>query len=54
MRGQALPESRPEFEDRARLYGIVGLLRELLELKQDFAERLTVEEIRRFWKFFLP
>ena len=53
-RRQALPESRPEFEDRARLYGIVGLLRELLELKQDFAERLTVEEIRRFWKFFLP
>lgn len=32
----------------------LGLLRELLELKQDFAERLTVEEIRRFWKFFLP
>lgn len=45
-----LPVTRSEFENRAVLYEIVFELRQLLLLKQRFADSLTAAQIRLFWK----
>ncbi len=39
MKNQPLPVTRQEFEDRARLFGLMGDIEEFLEIKRDFAER---------------
>lgn len=46
----ALPSSREEFESRAVLYEIVKELQELLVLKQNFANNLTIYQIETFWR----
>lgn len=45
-----LPVTRTEFENRAVLYEIVFELRQLLLLKQRFADSLTSSQIRLFWR----
>lgn len=49
FRDSALPETRPEFEDRAILYGILNSLEQFLKFKESFAADLTEEERRTFW-----
>ena len=50
MKGQPLPTTREEFEDRAILYRILYDLEEFLQIKIQFIMTLTEEEIERFWK----
>lgn len=45
-----LPGSREEFESRAVLYEIVKELQDLLILKRDFANNLTLYQIETFWR----
>lgn len=49
MKDSGLPVTRQEFEDRAVLYGILMDLEYFLQLKKEFAESLTQEQIRRYW-----
>lgn len=50
MKGSALPVTREEFENRAVLYSILVDLEYFLQLKKEFADARTEEEIRRYWK----
>lgn len=50
MKGSALPATREEFENRAILYSILVDLEYFLQLKKEFADARTEEEIRRYWK----
>lgn len=50
IRRQALPDTREEFENRAVLYQILLELELFLEIKKNFVEELTEEEIKKFWK----
>lgn len=49
MRGEELPKTREEFENRAVLYRILYDIEEFLQLKIQFVTSLTEEEIQRFW-----
>lgn len=49
MKESGLPVTRQEFEDRAVLYGILMDLEYFLQLKKEFADSLTQEQIRRYW-----
>lgn len=49
MKDSGLPVTRQEFEDRAVLYGILMDLEYFLQLKKEFADSLTQEQIRRYW-----
>lgn len=50
MKESSLPVTREEFEDRALLYSILMDLEYFLRLKKDFADALTEEQIRKYWK----
>jgi len=45
FRQQSLPQTRAEFENRAQLFQYLNEFRYLLELKRDFIDHLTVEEM---------
>lgn len=49
MKDSPLPATREEFEDRAVLYSILMDLEYFLQLKRDFADALTEEQVRRYW-----
>ncbi len=49
MKDSPLPVTREEFEDRAVLYGILMDLEYFLQLKKEFADGLTQEQVRRYW-----
>lgn len=49
FRGQELPKTREEFENRSSLYQYVRDLQILLALKREFAASLSEEEKVRFW-----
>ncbi len=49
MKESRLPVTRAEFEERAVLYGILMDLGYFLQLKKEFADSLTEEQIRRYW-----
>lgn len=49
MKDSPLPVTREEFEDRALLYSILMDLDYFLQLKKDFADALTKEQIRKYW-----
>ena len=49
MKDSPLPVTREEFEDRAVLYGILMDLEYFLQLKREFADGLTQEQVRRYW-----
>lgn len=49
MRTQPLPDTREEFESRAVLYRILLELEQFLEIKKQFVEELTEDEIEKFW-----
>lgn len=49
MKDSELPRTRQEFEDRAVLYGIMTDLEYFLQLKEEFADSLTQEQIERYW-----
>lgn len=40
MKGQVLPTTRPEFEDRARLFNLMRRIEEFINIKMEFFERL--------------
>ena len=46
MKSQPLPVERKEFEDRAKLYGLLRNIEEFIQIKIDFAEKYTVKN----WK----
>ena len=50
MKSAALPVTREEFEDRAVLYGILVDLEYFLQLKKEFVDALTEEQVRRYWE----
>lgn len=50
MQDSKLPVTREEFEDRAVLYAILRDLEYFLQLKKEFADTLTEEQIRRYWQ----
>lgn len=50
MKDSPLPVTREEFEDRAVLYGILMDLEYFLQLKKEFVDLLTEEQIRRYWR----
>ena len=50
MREQPLPELREEFENRAVLFQILLELEQFLEIKKEFVEELSAEEIGKFWR----
>ncbi|MDE6602509.1 MAG: hypothetical protein K2K90_10195 [Lachnospiraceae bacterium] len=50
MKDSELPVTRQEFEDRAVLYGILVDLAYFLQLKKEFADSLTAEQIRKYWR----
>ncbi|MCM1145520.1 MAG: aromatic acid exporter family protein [Blautia sp.] len=49
MKDSSLPVTREEFEERAVLYSVLMDLQYFLNLKKNFADTLTVEQIRRYW-----
>ncbi len=49
MRESELPVTRQEFEDRAVLYGIMTDLEYFLQLKKEFADSLTQEQVLLYW-----
>ena len=49
MRGQELPKSRDEFENRAMLYHVLMDLQDFLTLKEDFVSRLDQTQLERYW-----
>lgn len=50
MKDSPLPVSREEFEDRAVLYGILMDMEYFLQLKKEFVDTLTKEQIGRYWQ----
>lgn len=50
MKDSQLPVTRLEFEERAVLYGILTDFGYFLQLKKEFADSLTQEQIDRYWK----
>ena len=50
MKESPLPATREEFEERAVLYGILMDLKYFLQLKKEFADSLTQEQVRRYWR----
>lgn len=49
MKDSPLPVTREEFEDRALLYSILMDLEYFLQLKKDFADALTKEQVWKYW-----
>lgn len=49
MKDSPLPVTREEFEDRAVLYGILMDLEYFLQLKKEFVDSLTEEQVKRYW-----
>lgn len=49
MQASELPATRQEFEDRAVLYGILTDLAYFLQLKKEFADALTKEQVLKYW-----
>lgn len=49
MKNTPLPVTREEFENRAVLYSILMDLEYFLQLKKDFSDSLTQEQIRQYW-----
>lgn len=49
MKDSPLPVTREEFEDRAQLYSILMDLDYFLQLKKNFADALTKEQVRKYW-----
>lgn len=49
MKDSELPVTRQEFEDRAVLYGIMTDLEYFLQLKKEFADLLTKEQVLLYW-----
>lgn len=49
MQDSELPVTRQEFEDRAVLYGIMMDLAYFLQLKKEFADSLTKEQVLKYW-----
>lgn len=49
MKDSPLPVTREEFEDRALLYSILMDLEYFLQLKKDFADALTKEQVQKYW-----
>lgn len=49
MKDSQLPVTRGEFEERAILYSVLMDLNNFLQLKKNFSDALTVEQIRRYW-----
>ena len=49
-REQPLPQTREEFESRAILFQILMDMEHFLMLKKTFANSLTTEEMKKFWK----
>lgn len=49
MQDSELPVTRQEFEDRAVLYGIMTDLSYFLQLKKEFVDSLTKEQILKYW-----
>lgn len=49
MQDSELPVTRQEFEDRAMLYGIMTDLSYFLQLKKEFVDSLTKEQILKYW-----
>lgn len=50
MKDSRLPVTREEFEDRAVLYAVLTDLAYFLQLKKDFVDSLTGEQIKRYWE----
>lgn len=49
MKESSLPVTREEFEERAILYAILMDLERFLQLKKNFSDNLTAEQIQRYW-----
>ncbi len=49
MKETTLPSTREEFENRAVLYLILMDLEYFLQLKKEFVETLTTEQIQKYW-----
>ncbi len=49
MKNSSLPVTREEFENRAVLYMILTDLEYFLQLKKDFADSLSKEQIKKYW-----
>lgn len=49
MKDSQLPATREEFEERAVLYAVLMDLKYFLQLKKEFADSLTAEQVRRYW-----
>lgn len=49
MKNSSLPVTREEFENRAVLYLILMDLDYFLQLKKDFSDSLSEEQIRKYW-----
>jgi len=49
MKNSSLPVTREEFENRAVLYMILMDLEYFLQLKKEFADSLSDEQIRKYW-----
>lgn len=49
MKDSELPATRQEFEGRAVLYGIMTDLSYFLQLKKEFADSLTKEQVLKYW-----
>lgn len=49
MRGEELPKTREEFENRAVLYHILMDLQDFLRYKADFVSKLNQEQLTRYW-----
>lgn len=50
MKDSRLPVTRQEFEERAVLYGVLMDLEYFLQLKKEFADSLTQEQMKRYWQ----
>ncbi len=50
MKESRLPVTRQEFEERAVLYGILMDFDYFLQLKKEFADSLTKEQINKYWQ----
>lgn len=50
FRESALPSSREEFENRAMLYQFLNDLEHFLQIKRDFRQTLTQEELKEYMK----
>ncbi len=50
MKNSTLPTSRKEFENRAILYTILTDLHYFLQLKKDFSDCMTEEQVQKYWE----